>query len=295
MPRNHPKNWYVFSITTNPLIYEAMSNFLFEMGCAGIEEREHILNAFFPDSFSRTELDEKIAHYLSELRAMDLPVSDDAIKIQKLCDQDWNAAWKKNWQPIRMGDSLMVIASWLLPPPDAPKHVIEIDPEMAFGTGTHATTILTLQCVERMARGRRVLDIGTGTGILGIAAVKCGAKHVVALDIDPIATLTALKNANKNHVAEQMSFYTGTLSALRTTPFDLIVANVNRTEILKLLPQLGQLLQKTGGVILSGILVEEQSVIERALQRCGFAIRQITQMEGWIALVADLTDGQRDV
>ena len=177
-----------------------------------------------------------------------------------------NSEWKKIYHPLRISDKIMIKPSWEKVPKDAPECVVEIDPEMAFGTGTHETTKLTLQLLEKNLKGgEKVLDVGTGTGILSIAAAKLGADRIIAFDIDPLATETAQKNLGINKV-DNIDIYTGTLDAVSGTQFDIILANVNRTQIIKLLPDMAKMLGKSSKLILSGIMDKEEDMLKEAIQ-----------------------------
>jgi len=185
----------------------------------------------------------------------------------------------------------MVKPSWLPVPSHPPPHIIDIDPQMAFGTGTHATTRLLLEFIHEAIKGEEfAMDIGTGTGILSIAAIKLGAKRVLAFDCDPIAVATAQRNFIKNRTQENILLFTGTLDAVKNQVFSVIFANINRIEILKILPMIPELLDYKGKIFISGILVEEEDCLRSALFESGFEILQTARCEEWIAIHAQIMD-----
>ena len=178
---------------------------------------------------------------------------------------------------------LLVKQTWCDLPKDAPPLVVEIDTEMEFGTGTHATTSLCIELLDNNVKDKILLDAGTGTGILAITAVKLGAKWVCAFDIDPVASRTAKKNAIQNRVAQNIQFFTGIVSSIYLRTFDIIVANINRSQIIELLPFFKDLLITKGRFVLSGILDNEEHIIKDGLLKNDFRIKKIAAREEWLA------------
>ena len=278
------KIWLQMTIPVSDETSELVSSFLFESGANGVLEGESTLTVFFPSPFSAEILSQRVRNYLDELQGLGLCFPSQSILTKEIRDRDWNAEWKKSYGMTKISDRILIRPSWEKPPQDSPECTIEIDPEMAFGTGTHATTSLTLQLLERGIHGNeRILDFGTGTGILSIAAVKLGAKKAIALDIDPVAAKTAFHNVMKNNVSRQIHIFSGSLEAVAKAKFDIIVANVNRGVILKFLPFMSELLDDGGKIILSGILDREETMIRDALGTCGLQVLQLTARDEWLA------------
>ncbi len=278
------KHWWQVTVPVTPSIREAVSNYLFEIGATGVIEKDGAVEAFFPSAISGEKLLAGIEEYLSQLEELGLSHRPETISIVELADRDWNAEWKKDYHAIRVSPGILIKPSWEAIPRDAPPCVIEIDPEMAFGTGTHATTQLTLRLMEKNIRpGASVLDIGTGTGILAIAAAKLGAGPITALDIDPLAAITARKNAVINNVADKLRIFAGTLAGLRARKYDLVMANLNREQILKSLPFIKEMLDYRSVGLLSGILAEEERVMREQLLHRGFFPLEMTAEEEWLA------------
>ena len=235
---------------------------------------------------------------------------DRAIRFETrtIVEEEWSENWKKYFKPVRVGQRLVIKPSWEQFVPSKEDIVIEIDPGQAFGTGTHASTVLILEAMERIwtqekwerCSGRgvdvpahddtncpQVLDVGTGTGILGIAAAKLGASSVLCLDIDPIAVKVARDNFMRNHVHDKASAATTPLWQIEGS-YDVILANLDRDTILLLADDLSSRLAPSGRLILSGILTTQADRVEEAFTKRGLVMedRLIDTREGeWTALV----------
>ncbi|MBN2001048.1 50S ribosomal protein L11 methyltransferase [candidate division KSB1 bacterium] len=285
MAANNSTAWINLECPVNPYIRESITNFLFELGAAGIAEGEDIITAYFPPAADKNQLLAQLESYYASLQEIGLPVETTHIIHRTIQDRDWNTEWKKNLQPFFVTDDMMIKPSWHKKPTHAPKIVLEIDPEMAFGTGIHETTRMCLQLLEKhIKKNATVLDIGTGTGILAIAAIKLGARKVVAFDNDPIAVSTACKNASKNGTLGRTLLYTGDSPVLKSN-FSLIVANINRKIILKLLPLMKEMLDYNTILILSGILDKEEGKIRSACQEQKMLIIDADHQGEWLAFV----------
>jgi ribosomal protein L11 methyltransferase len=279
------KEWIGLSIGCNENIIEPLSNMLFEMGATGILEKGKTIEGYFAGDALLEDIKTKLQTLFSALESLGLDVGDKSIRVFQIEDRDWNGEWKKSYHTIRVTEKIWIKPSWEPPPPKTPQCLIEIDPEMAFGTGTHETTKMMLKLLEEYLRpAMSVLDIGTGSGILAIAAAKSGARRIVAHDIDPVAAQTAARNAKKNNIWQRLMLFTGSPEALKDSTFDLILVNVNRIAIEKMLPGLKKMLTNKSKLIISGILAEEKNVLNRALRNKGLVIdKTITEGE-WIAI-----------
>jgi ribosomal protein L11 methyltransferase len=289
MVSNSRKRWFLITVSTNSQTREAIGNFLFEKGATGLVETDQALEAFYPGTIDIAGIAALLHEYFDELANLGFAVDRDAVAVREVEDQDWNAEWKKDYHAIRVTERIMIRPSWEEIPDYAPAIVIQIDPEMAFGTGTHATTRLCLRLMEEHFQPNlSILDIGTGTGILAIAAVKMGAAKTVGLDIDPLATATAKKNAWINGASDKICLFTGTLAALRPSPFDLVLANVNREQILKNLPMMKEMLDYRSKLVLSGLLIEEEGIVRETLVTQGMSVHETAADEEWLAIVASI-------
>lgn len=200
-------------------------------------------------------------------------------------DEDWANNWKAYFKPMRPGERLVVIPSWEqydLGPGDLPLY---LDPGMAFGTGTHATTALCLRWLERLVTpGSRVIDVGTGSGILAIAAHQLGAGSVLAIDIDPVAVQVAGENVRRNGVDVEVR--RATLDQVEREEADLIVANIIASVIQEILPDVYARLKPGGRFLASGIIAEKREAVAAAMSDAWLLPVGIREQDGWVAILA---------
>lgn len=226
---------------------------------------------------------EEALWYLSRIAPMPAP------HFRLIQEVNWVEAWKEHYHPIPIGKRLIIIPAWLESPPDD-RLAVRIDPGMAFGTGAHPTTQLCLAVAEKHLRsGANVIDIGCGSGILSIAALKLGAAHALAVDIDPLAMQASRQNAELNGVTGQIELGVGSVSevlagnySLRRAP--LLFANILAPIIINLFEQgLGDLVEPGGLGILSGILDTQADAVLAAAQAHGFSVLERMQSGDWVA------------
>ena len=201
---------------------------------------------------------------------------------------DWENAWKSHFHLLKAGSKLVIKPPWIDYQPLANEVVIELDPGMAFGTGYHPTTKTCLQAIEELVKpGARVLDLGTGSGILAIAAAKLGASYVLALDNDPVAITEARKNLRTSRLTECVRLARGTLphQVAADSSFDIAVANISAKTVLRNAPYILQTLKPKGILVASGFLQDRQGTVEEALTNLGFLKQDIHGVEEWATLV----------
>jgi len=241
---------------------------------------------------NRSRLEESL-WYLGRIRPLPAP------QFRPIQQEDWSAAWKQHYQPIAIGQRLMVVPAWLEPPVEQ-RIPIHIDPGMAFGTGTHPSTQLCLELIEEIIGTQRipgsidVIDVGSGSGILSIAALKLGARRALGIDIDADAIRAARQNAERNGVADRLDLGLGSLAEIQAGVFalqqaPLVLANILAPVIVRLLGQgLAGLLAPQGALVLAGILDEQAEDVEKALQDQGLQLVERRQQGDWVALWATL-------
>src|SRR6266496_5534266 len=286
------KVWCALEVTVEVAAREAVEYGLTDAGSLGTEtsttdERFILITGYF-DQFPDSE---RMRNELFEaLRIYDLPNSSvREIKMREVEDRDWLAEWKKDWQAVEVG-RFVIAPTWIesVPPASAGGSseapiVIHINPGMAFGTGTHETTRLCLKAIEKYFRGGSFLDVGTGTGILAIAAAKLfQSARVEACDTDGDAIAIARDNARLNSVPDRIDFRVGSVDE-ETASADLVCANLTAPVIVELLPAL--LGATCGRLILSGILDSQVELVQSSLNELGAATLESNEDGEWIALV----------
>ena len=214
--------------------------------------------------------------------------------LEPLPEEDWATAWQQYYHPLRIGQRLVIKPRWeQWPPADGQLPVydddiiIELDPQMAFGTGTHPTTQLCLEATEVLVQpGDMVADVGCGSGILSIAAAKLGARQVVAVDDDPVAAEIAAQNVRHNGVHGQVQVIIGNGLSAVTDRFDVIVANINATTIRSLAHEFVSHLLPGGDVALSGIIALEAENQRTTLTKAGLQVCAVETCQDWVCLIA---------
>lgn len=223
-------------------------------------------------------------------RAVDALVADgraDAPETEAVPDANWNALWEASIEPVEVGEFVLA-PTWAEPPPLGGRTLLRVDPKMAFGTGHHATTRLCLRLLAgRIPAGGRVLDVGTGTGVLAIAALARGAASAVGVDIDPWSVENARDNAVLNSVAARLDVRDGSAADVPETGFDLVCANIIRPVLQPMLPDLAVRAAPGAPVVLSGLLVAERERFLEALDAARLSlVEEASEGDWWAAVTA---------
>jgi ribosomal protein L11 methyltransferase len=262
---------------TGPDTKDILIAMLHDMQYEGFEEDENLLKAFIPEAdFNQEELEDLLDRLALRYSSVVIP------------QQNWNARWEADFQPVIIAD-FCTIRAHFHQLPLATKYEIVITPKMSFGTGHHATTRLM---VEQMAlinfNEKRVLDFGTGTGVLAILAAQLGATDVIAIDNDEWSYDNAVENTHANRQSD-IEVRQAILDDLDgTEPFDVILANINRHILLQYMEAMRKLLKEGGILLMSGLLREDESVIAEAAIAAGFTIDHVVHQGNWIAVKTHL-------
>lgn len=247
-----------------------------------------VLKAYFvyPDNPER--LCHRVRQALRELAAVFPELADTDLEYRELADQDWARNWQQHFPPLRVSNQLIICPSWIDWPKTRDEVVLTLDPGQAFGTGTHATTALCLAALaDHFATARpprRVLDVGTGSGILAMAGAALGADTVVACDIDPDACRVAADNISRNHLDGRIAVTDQPLEHL-PGDYDLVLANILAAENIRLGPALFSHVGHLGRLVLSGILVEQESQVVEAFAAFPLELLASNHRDEWSCLV----------
>jgi ribosomal protein L11 methyltransferase len=253
-----------------------------------LQRPEHFsVTGYLPDNELRAERIGQLERALSDLRTA-LPVTY-TLEYQSIDEEDWAHSWKDYFWPEKVGKRCVVKPTWRDYSPTEDEIVIEIDPGMAFGTGTHPTTALCIGMIEAyMVPGGSFLDIGTGSGILMAAAMKLGAGEALGIDMDEVAVEIAFKNMVLNGIPEErFRVVRGDLASGVPKPFDLIAANILAEVIISLLDQVGAVMAEKGVLICSGIVLNQKERVIEKMVRTGFRVLAVQEKDGWVAISAE--------
>lgn len=316
--------WNEITIHTSEEAVEMISNFLHEAGAGGVSieesgslnkprdtsygqwydrplndipEGQAIIKGYFAEEVDMDSIRAQIEPRVEELRTFDIDPGEVRYELKTVNEDEWANAWKQYFKPLRVSDRLTIKPTWEdYEPASEDEKIIELDPGMAFGTGTHPTTSLCLRTLESVIKGgEEIIDVGTGSGILAIGAVKLGAKHVLALDLDPVAVSSTRENTRLNgleeHITTKESDLLSVLNASDPTlgiqlPVKLVVANILAEIILLFIDDVYKALEPGGIYIASGIWKNKEEVVETALKAAGFEIAETRRDEDWLAFVA---------
>jgi ribosomal protein L11 methyltransferase len=262
---------------------DALIQRLSEWGCLGVIEQDEFLIAYFPESIDISTIINEFSIFKTLFEKAGY-VPNLTFKHTLIQEQDWNESWKKGFTPLDVGEHFTILPPW------ERKHDnrinLIIDPGMAFGTGHHETTrscLVLLEKYDGKCAKDRFLDLGTGTGLLAIAASKLGYKHVLAVDIDPLATEATRMNMELNKVTNVVVREGSIVEASGT--FDCITANIISGVLIQLVPRIASRLKTPGIAVLSGILVEQADEVISAFQQTGMKLLEKYCDGKWVSLV----------
>ncbi|MBU9722513.1 MULTISPECIES: 50S ribosomal protein L11 methyltransferase [Bacillaceae] len=307
--------WSEISIHTTQEAVEPVSNVLHEAGASGVviedpvdlekdwdttlgeiydlspedyPEEGVIIKAYLPVNSFLGETVEGIKESINQLLVYDIDLGFNKVTVSEVNEEEWATAWKKYYKPVKVSDRITITPTWEeYEMVHEEELIIELDPGMAFGTGTHPTTVLSIQALEQyLASGDDVIDVGTGSGVLSIAAAKLGASSVLAIDLDEVAVKVANINVKLNKCQDSVTVQQSNLMDKVDRNPDLIVANILAEVIVVMTDDAYKALRPGGTFITSGIIQGRRSEVKDAMVKSGFEIVEITEMEDWVAVVA---------
>ena len=289
-------NWQAVSVATKNEAIEAVADILLQAGAQGVQINDHdaiSVTAYYPDDEQLGETITAIQKALKHLSDIGMSVAPATITVNGIQQKDWEDNWKAYYHAERVTRHFTVVPSWETYHPNQIDELpIIMDPKLAFGTGTHETTRLMLQALENVVRGgESMIDVGTGSGVLAVAAKQLGVAHVLATDIDEMSVNVAKENLRLNPVAQDVTVVASDLLAdVVISPVDLIVANILADVIERLIPQTTTLLKPGGLFLVSGIYDNIALHIEDVLRANDYTIVQKSQMGEWHGYIVQLKE-----
>lgn len=308
--------WFELKIKTTSEATEAISNILIELGCEGVAvedpndpifgegyegdwdyfdkdemvfEYEGALIKTYVEDTGMEELIAKIQARVNELSDFGLDYGPGTIETTEIFESDWANEWKKYYKPTRIGEYIVIKPSWEAYEPEEGDLIVEIDPGGAFGSGTHETTSMCIEQLDKRVKPETtVFDIGCGSGILAIAAAKLGAKDVIAVDLDEAAVVTSRENVILNQVEDQVKVLHGNLMDVVDGKADIVVANIIADIICLLSETIHQFLHKDSVFIASGIINTKIAQVLAALEANDLEVLEVVEKGEWAAVVSRL-------
>ncbi len=236
-----------------------------------------------------SELEEKIRTFESRVDALekdDIDKGSGEISYNEIQDEDWANTWKEFFHPEKVGDLIVIKPSWEAYEASLDDIVVELDPGMAFGTGTHPTTAMCIRELEELVKGgMTVFDVGTGSGVLAIAAAKLGAVQVEAVDYDEMAVKVAAENVAANHVECSVRVKRSNLLQNVAGEADIIIANIVADVVIRLLDEVPDKLREGGALLASGIIAERAGDVTEAVLAHALTVEKVMEKKGWVAMV----------
>lgn len=320
--------WHELTIHTTEEAVEAISNFLHEAGAGGvsIEESGNLnkkrerpygewfdeplndipegraeIKGYFSDDVKIDDVLEEVKIRTAELETFNIDTGSPTYETRLVDEEEWATAWKAYYKPLKVSDTLTIKPVWEEYEASEGERIIELDPGMAFGTGTHPTTALCLRALESIVKGGEdVIDVGTGSGILSIGAIKLGAKRALALDLDSVAVKSAQENVALNGLSNEITVKeSDLLSVLRPEghgassdigvelPVQIVVANILAEIILLFTNDVFEALRPGGLYLASGIYKDKEDAVREGLLAAGLTIRDVHREEEWLAFIAE--------
>lgn len=301
--------WQELTITVSREAEEAVSNILIDLGSQGVaiddsadylgqvdqygelfpevEQSERVrITGYYPDSVDIEDIAAQANERLAELDGFGLETGDIELTRQELAEEDWADNWKKYFEPARITHDLTIVPSWTDYEVTTGEKIIKLDPGMAFGTGTHPTTKMSLFALEQVLRGgETVLDVGTGSGVLSIASSLLGAKEIFAYDLDDVAVRVAQENIALNAGTENIHVAAGDLLRGVEIEADVIAANILADILVNLTDDAYRLLKDEGYLIMSGIISEKWEMVRESAEVAGFFLETHMIQGEWNACV----------
>jgi ribosomal protein L11 methyltransferase len=277
------KTYKQFKIFTNPLISDEISGLLWQLDIDGINETETGITVFADSSknISKSGIEEILKKLVNEKQISSFMIDEEIVE-----DKNWNEEYEKNVRVIEVTDRIVIKPSFKDYTARPGQIIIGIDPKMSFGTGEHATTRLMLCLIEKyIAGGEKVLDVGSGTAVLGIGAVMLGADSSICIDNDEWCFMNGLENSKANNLEDRVEIRLAEINQVAEREFGLITANINKHILIDIAEEIKARIKKTGILILSGLLITDEDEILKRYSEFGFELLEKREKDEWCALV----------
>lgn len=307
--------WIEISINTTTAAVEAVANVLYDAGVSGVViedphdlallerdddawdmvdeslltavEESTVVKGYLPENPEAAVKVELIRKAVAYLPTYGLDIGVGSVQVQSVQETDWSEAWKQYFKPVKPGSRIVIKPTWEEYKPTEDEVVLEIDPGMAFGTGTHETTILCLQELEKRVKNTSVVvDVGCGSGILAIASALLGCEKAIGVDLDPMAVDVSRRNAALNRVEANVSFRQGNLMQVVDEKVDILVSNIIAEVIIKMCVDVEKHIKKNGCWIASGVINDKIPAVIKAMETAGLQIVEARSLGEWAVITA---------
>ncbi|WP_010531038.1 50S ribosomal protein L11 methyltransferase [Lentibacillus jeotgali] len=308
-------NWSEIRVHTTNEAVEPISNIMHETGASGvvIEDpadlvKEHdtffgevyelnpdeypeegvYVKAYLPVNSFLGETVEEIKQAINNLKRYDIDLGRNEITVSEIGEEEWATAWKKYYKPVKISEKITIIPTWeAYEPVSTDEVIIELDPGMAFGTGTHPTTVMSIQAIEQyIHKNDVVIDVGCGSGVLSIASALLGAQEVHAFDLDDVAVKSTKINTELNNMESKVTPKQNNLLDHVDMQTDIIVSNILAEIIVRFIDEAWRNLKPNGLFITSGIIQAKKQMVKNELEKAGFEIITLNEMEDWVSIIA---------
>ncbi|OOM06694.1 50S ribosomal protein L11 methyltransferase [Clostridium saccharobutylicum] len=306
--------WIEVTVITKSEALEPISGIFYGLGCpnVAIEDPEDLLSreqgpltwdfadinilehkgnaavvkAYFSEEDNIDEVVETVREKLEEIKSLGLDIGEGKVTYRKMHEEDWANNWKQYYKPVKITDKIVIKPIWEEYEKKDDELIIELDPGMAFGTGTHETTRMCIKALDKYVKpNTTVFDVGCGSGILAIAAAKLGANHVVGVDLDPVAVDSSKENISFNNL-NNIEVLEGNLLDVVSGKADIVVANIIAEIICVLTEDVKKALNEGGLFIVSGIIHDRVDMVKEKFSECGFEVMEINKDGEWNCIVA---------
>lgn len=306
--------WIEVTVITKSEALEPISGIFYGLGCpnVAIEDPEDLLSreqgpltwdfadinilehkgnaavvkAYFSEEDNIDEVVETVKQKLEEIKSLGLDIGEGNVTYRKMHEEDWANNWKQYYKPVKITDKIVIKPIWEEYEKKDDELIIELDPGMAFGTGTHETTRMCIKALDKYVKpNTTVFDVGCGSGILAIAAAKLGANHVVGVDLDPVAVDSSKENISFNNL-NNIEVLEGNLLDVVSGKADIVVANIIAEIICVLTEDVKKALNEGGLFIVSGIIHDRVDMVKEKFAECGFEVMEINKDGEWNCIVA---------